>query len=210
MENNEHRYLIPYEMTHEDAVQNGIDPKKVTKIRMGVRETTGILIETSKEVHDEYVRFIYAEEQQSYRARKCIVKSAKTGKPIRCEGKCSECTKKPDGAPLSMDRMREDDAIEVMASHLSESDGVLTDTLVDSLAAMLRAKDPLLAEIFLRVYDQQTQQDIADELGITKREVQTKVAAYRGILQQQVTREEIMDRKYHTKNSGKKRVSKND
>ena len=203
------RYYIPYEMTRKEAVQNGIDPKEVRRIRMGARETVGILIEVSKEVHDEHVRFIFAEEQRSYRASKCIVKSEKTGRLIRCEGKCSECKRKPDGAPLSVDKMLDDNAIEVMASHESESDDILTDALVDSLATKLWTMDPLLAEIFLRVNDLQTQQEIADDLGITKREVQSRVAAYRSILQQQVTREEIMDRKYHTKNSGKKHVSKN-
>lgn len=200
MAKNEHRYYVPYEMTRQEAAQNGIDPKEVRRVRIGARDTQGILIEMSKEVHDEYVRFIYAEEQRSYRARKCIVKSPKTGKLARCEGKCSECTKKPDGAALSLDKLREDGSIEAMAA----DESVLTNVLVDSLASMLQAKNPLLAEVFRRVYDHQTQQEIADELGLSKRQVQTLVATYRRILQRQVTREDIMARENYSMFSGKK------
>ncbi len=141
--------------------------------------------------------------QQEAREARCVVKSPKTRKLIRCEKKCTECPAFQNGSivkeknrPASTEYIAEKN-LEAHRGEFDDScgkrsidsplvtgmeDEVLNRIMLDALIEKAAALSPLHGEIFELLLDGNTQQSIADKLGMKQRTISDKIKAIRTLL----------------------------
>ena len=102
-QNEDKQYFIPVEMdreTYNSLV--GAKNFKYCPIRVGVRDTFGILVPATKEQYQAHMQPLWAEMKREERGRRCTISDGK-GKLKRCELDCKTCKRMKDGAPLSLE-----------------------------------------------------------------------------------------------------------
>ena len=193
MQNRVNQKSIPVEMTREQYnTLSGAESYPFGKIKIGTRITTGILVPADDE--DQYRMLIHTmwnEEKGTERQRRCMVKSEKTGKLIKCKGCCEKCDHMKDGQPLSLDLFDDEYDLEVPDPRQSISN-LDTEYLFEQLLEMLDKQAPELAVIFKELYEGAVQREIERNLGVTHGTMTDMVKRMRSILQQHVTREDIL------------------
>jgi len=193
MKNRVNQKSIPVEMTREQyTTLSGAENYPFGKIKIGTRITTGILVPADDE--DQYRKLIHTmwnEEKVTERQRRCMVKSPKTGKPIKCKSCCEKCERMKDGQPLSLDAFYEETEYEVPDDSQSIRN-IDAGLLFEQLLELLKKQSPELAHIFAEMYNGSGQREIEREMGIAHGTMTDMVKRMRDILQQSVTREDIL------------------
>lgn len=151
----------------------------------------------------KYWNMIRRQAQQEAREARCVVRSPKTRKLIRCEKKCAECPAFQNGSivkeknrPASTEYIAENgleatngdvgssyarrsvNGSLVMGMENDVLDRVMLETLIEKAATL----SPKHGEIFKLLLDGKTQQAIADELDMKQRTVSDKIKAIRNLL----------------------------
>ena len=151
----------------------------------------------------KYWNMIRRQAQQEAREARCVVRSPKTRKLIRCENKCAECPAflngnivKEKNRPASTEYIAENgleatngdvgssyarrsvNGSLVMGMENDVLDRVMLETLIEKAATL----SPKHGEIFKLLLDGKTQQAIADELDMKQRTVSDKIKAIRNLL----------------------------
>ena len=143
------------------------------------------------------------EAQQKARESRCMVRSPKTGRLIRCESNCDQCPGflngdiiKEKNRPASTEYIAEKN-LEAQHGDFGNSyarrsidsplvnymeDDILDRVVLDALIEKAATLSPKHGEIFKLLFDYDTQQAIADELGMKQRTVSDKVKAIRELL----------------------------
>ena len=185
--------LIPMEISREEAIAMGLDPTEIRPVKIGSRLVNGMLIPaTSEEQYRSIIRDIWKEEQRVVRSRKCSVSNGRGGLK-RCEGNCGECEHMKTGTALSIDDLKDENGMEVSEPAFDACGTALTAVLFQDLMDKLHELDPELAEIFELLYDGESQRSIAKIIGAkSQSSVESKIGRMRRILQQYVTREDIL------------------
>lgn len=185
--------LIPMEISREEAIAMGLDPTEIRPVKIGSRLVNGMLIPAaSEEQYRSIIRDIWKEEQRVVRSRKCSVSNGRGGLK-RCEGNCSECEHMKTGTALSLDDLKDENGMEVSEPAFDACSTALTAVLFQDLMDKLRELDPELADIFELLYDGESQRSIAKIIGAkSQSSVESKIGRMRRILQQYVTREDIL------------------
>ena len=185
--------LIPMEISREEAIAMGLDPTEIRPVKIGSRLVNGMLIPaTSEEQYRSIIRDIWKEEQRVVRSRKCSVSNGRGGLK-RCEGNCGECEHMKTGTALSLDDLKDENGMEVSEPAFDACGTALTAVLFQDLMDKLHELDPELAEIFELLYDGESQRSIAKIIGAkSQSSVESKIGHMRRILQQYVTREDIL------------------
>ena len=151
----------------------------------------------------EYWNGVRREMQQEAREKRCMVRSSKTGRLIRCEGNCDQCPGflngdiiKEKNRPASTEYIVEKN-LEAQHGDFDNSyarrsidsplvnymeDDILDRVVLDALIEKAATLSPKHGEIFKSLFDGETQQAIADELGMKQRTVSDKVKAIRELL----------------------------
>ena len=151
----------------------------------------------------EYWNMVRREMQQKARESRCMVRSPKTGRLIRCENNCVQCPAflngdiiKEKNRPASTEYIAEKN-LEVQHGDFGNSyarrsidsplvnymeDDILDRVVLDALIEKAATLSPKHGEIFKLLFDYDTQQAIADELGMKQRTVSDKVKAIRELL----------------------------
>lgn len=151
----------------------------------------------------EYWNGVRREMQQEVRESRCMVRSSKTGRLIRCEGNCDQCPGflngdiiKEKNRPASTEYIEEKN-LEAQHGDFGNSyarrsidsplvdymeDDILDRVVLDALIEKTATLSPKHGEIFKSLFDGETQQAIADELGMKQRTVSDKVKAIRELL----------------------------
>lgn len=186
--------LIPMEISREEAIAMGLDPTEIRPVKIGSRLVNGMLIPAaSEEQYRSIIRDIWKEEQRVVRSRKCSVSNGRGGLK-RCESNCSECEHMKTDTALSLDDMKDENGMEVSEPAIDACGTALTAVLFQDLMNKLHELDPELAEIFELLYDGESQRSIAKIIGAkSQSSVESKIGRMRRILQQYVTREDILD-----------------
>ena len=184
--------LIPVEMTREQHVSlAGSENYKFGRVKIGTRLTTGILVPADNEnQYRELIHSEWNEEKDIERQRRCMVKSPKTGKLIKCKGCCEQCERMKDGQPISLDGLYEGTEYEASDDHQSIR-GIDAELLFRQLLELLEKQAPELAHIFEELYHGTGQRELEREMNIAHGTMTDLVKRMRGILQQYVTREDI-------------------
>lgn len=185
--------LIPMEISREEAIAMGLDPTEIRHVKIGSRLVNGMLIPAaSGEQYRSIIRDIWKEEQRVVRSRKCSVSNGRGGLK-RCEGNCSECEHMKTGTALSLDDLKDENGMGVSEPAFDACGTALTAVLFQDLMDKLHELDPELAEIFELLYDGESQRSIAKIIGArSQSSVESKIGRMRRILQQYVTREDIL------------------
>lgn len=185
--------LIPMEISREEAIAMGLDPTEIRPVKIGSRLVNGMLIPAaSEEQYRSIIRDIWKEEQRVVRSRKCSVSNGRGGLK-RCEGNCGECEHMKTGTALSLDDLKDENGMEVSEPAFDACGTALTAVLFQDLMDKLHELDPELAEIFELLYDGESQRSIAKIIGAkSQSSVESKIGRMRRILQQYVTREDIL------------------
>lgn len=185
--------LIPMEITRKEASAMGLDPTDVRPVKIGSRLVYDLLIPAeSEEQYRGIIRDIWAEEKRVERSRRCTISNGH-GKTKRCEGHCNQCEQLKTGSTISLDDMKEENGKEISEPIAETSSTILTAMLFQDLIDILNNQDPTLAEIFSLLYDGESQRSIARITGINAQStVQDRIRRIRHILQQYVSREDIM------------------
>lgn len=185
--------LIPMEISRKEAIAMGINPAEIRPVKIGNRLVDGMLIPaSSEEQYRGIIRDIWKEEQHLARSRKCSVSNGHGGLK-RCEDDCSKCTRMKTGSALSLDYLKDENGLEVSEPVVDACGTVLTAVLFQGLMDKLRELDPELAKIFELLYDGKSQRSIAKIIGAkSQSSVESKIGRMRRILQQHVTREDIL------------------
>ena len=151
----------------------------------------------------EYWNGVRREMQQEARESRCMVRSPKTGRLIRCEKNCDQCPGflngdiiKEKNCSASTEYIAEKN-LEAHRGEFSDScgkrsidsplvtrmeDEVLHRILLDALIEKAATLSPKHGEIFKLLLDDNTQQAIADKLGMKQRTVSDKIKAIRALL----------------------------
>ena len=151
----------------------------------------------------EYWNMVRREAQQEVRESRCMVRSPKTGRLIRCEGNCDQCPGflngdiiKEKNRPASTEHIAEKN-LEAQHGDFGNSyarrsidsslvdymeDDILDRVVLDALIEKAATLSPKHGEIFKSLFDGEIQQAIADELGMKQRTVSDKVKAIRELL----------------------------
>ena len=182
------------EISREEAIAMGLDPTEIRPVKIGSRLVDGMLIPAaSEEQYRSIIRDIWKEEQRVVRSRKCSVSNGRGGLK-RCEGNCSKCEQMKTGSELSLDDLKDENGIEVSEPTIDACRTVLTAVLFQDLMSILHELDPELADIFGLLYDGESQRSIAKIIGAkSQSSVESKISRIRRILQQHVTREDILE-----------------
>jgi len=189
--NEDKQYFIPVEMNRETYNSLvGAKSFKYGPIRIGVRDTFGILVPASKEQYEVYMRPIWAEMKREERNRRCMISDGK-GKLKRCDGDCKKCDKMKEGASLSLEAFFEENELEFEDASANQCETILTAMLFEDLLDKLRQLAPELAPIFEMLYDGKSQYAIAELIGKPQTTVNYMIKRMRMILQQQVNREDL-------------------
>lgn len=185
--------LIPMEISREEAIAMGLDPTEIRPVKIGSRLVNGMLIPAaSEEQYRSIIRDIWKEEQRVVRSRKCSVSNGRGGLK-RCEGNCGECEHMKTGTALSLDDLKDENGMEVSEPAFDACGTALTAVLFQDLMGKLRELDPELADIFGLLYDGESQRSITKIIGAkSQSSVESKIGRMRRILQQYVTREDIL------------------
>lgn len=185
--------LIPMEISREEAIAMGLNPAKIRSVKIGSRLVDGMLIPAaSEEQYRSIIRDIWKEEQRVARSRKCSVSNGRGGLK-RCEDNCSQCEHMKSGSALSLDNLKDENGMEVSEPVIDACSTALTAVLFQDLMDKLRELDPELAEIFELLYDGESHRSIAKVIGAkSQSSVESKIGRMRRILQQYVTREDIL------------------
>lgn len=185
--------LIPMEISREEAIAMGLDPTEIRPVKIGSRLVNGMLIPAaSEEQYRSIIRDIWKEEQRVVRSRKCSVSNGRGGLK-RCEGNCGECEHMKTGTALSLDDLKDENGMEVSEPAFDACGTALIAVLFQDLMDKLHELDPELAEIFELLYDGESQRSIAKIIGAkSQSSVESKIGRMRRILQQYVTREDIL------------------
>ncbi len=189
---NDKLYRIPVEMTCD--VYNELAGAKeypYGPIRIGVRDTHGILIPATEEEYRNYIRTIFNEKKRIEREHKCMIPSPKTGKLIKCTASCKNCKKFKDGAPLSLDAFVDEDGFEAEDTPCEE-DSILGELLHEQCVRNLRSVNPLLVTIFEELCEEASQRDIAAVIGKSHRYTRDLIDEMREILNEVVSREDLL------------------
>ena len=97
------------------------------------------------------------------------------------------------GTALSLDDLKDENGMEVSEPAFDACGTALTAVLFQDLMDKLHELDPELAEIFELLYDGESQRSIAKIIGAkSQSSVESKIGRMRRILQQYVTREDIL------------------
>ena len=132
----------------------------------------------SEEVYRAYIQPVRAEQQQRKREKRCILEKVVNGKKIlfRCKGKCSICEKflegnKNIGIAASFDELvsngfdMQDVTIDLQEDYIRKESAAELYELIQKLS-------PHQQEIIKAVYfDGESQQNVANRMGITKQAV---------------------------------------
>ena len=151
----------------------------------------------------EYWNGVRREMQQEARESRCMVRSPKTGRLIRCESNCDQCPGflngdiiKEKNRPASTEYIVEKN-LEAHRGEFGDScgkrsidsplvtgmeDEVLDRIMLDVLIEKAATLSPKHGEIFKLLFDGNTQQAIADKLGMKQRTVSDKIKAIRALL----------------------------
>lgn len=151
----------------------------------------------------EYWNGVRREMQQEFRESRCMVRSSKTGRLIRCESNCGQCPGflngdiiKEKNRPASTEYIVEKN-LEAHRGDFGASCGtrsmdsplvtgmeneVLDRIMLDALIEKAATLSPKHGEIFKLLFDGNTQQAIADKLGMKQRTVSDKIKAIRALL----------------------------
>lgn len=189
----ENQNLIPMEISREEAIAMGLNPAEIRPVKIGSRLIDGMLIPAdSEEQYRGVMRDIWKEEQRVTRSRKCSVSNGRGGLK-RCTEDCSKCKTLKTGASLSLDDLKDASDMEISEPTVDAYGTVLTAVLFQELMDKLRELDPDLAEIFGLLYDGESQRSIAMFIGAkSQSSVESKIGCMRRILQQYVTRDDIL------------------
>ncbi|MCD7741909.1 MAG: hypothetical protein LUI06_06890 [Ruminococcus sp.] len=181
------QYQIPMEVTNEIIHDFEIKPEDVTWRLVGNRKCRVVLVDVSKEVYDEYMRSVWAEQKRQDRESRCNI-PGKNGKLIRCpeSNKCANCSHaskvcRERNRPASLSLLI-DEGVEPAAPGSFE-DAVIYESLLEDLIARLSEIEPKYGVIFRLLYDGATQQEMADRLGMKQRTVSDYVKKIRAIVQ---------------------------
>lgn len=184
---NHKQFQIPMAVTDEVIRDFGIKPEDVTWRLIGNRKCRVVLVDATKEVYDEYMRTIWAEQKREDRESRCLV-PGKNGKLIRCpeSNKCanySHASKvcRERNRPASLSFLKDKGA--EPASPDSVENTIIYEALLEDLIARLSEIEPKYGEIFRLLYDGATQQEMADRLGMKQRTVSDYIKKIRAIVQ---------------------------
>lgn len=191
-QNEDKQYLIPVEMDRKTYNSlAGAKSFKYGPIRVGVRDTFGILVPSSKEQYEAYMRPLWAEMKRAERSRHCSTISDFNGKLKRCEMDCKACKKMKDGAPLSLESFFEETELEFEDPAANQCETILTAMIYEDLLECLRNQAPELVPIYKMLYDRKSQYAIAKLIGKPQTTVNYMIKRMRMILQQEVNREDL-------------------
>jgi len=184
---NHKQFQIPMAVTDEVIRDFGIKPEDVTWRLIGNRKCRVVLVDATKEVYDEYMLTIWAEQKREDRESRCLV-PGKNGKLIRCpeSNKCANCSHaskvcRERNRPASLSFLIDEGA--EPASPDSVENTVIYEALLEDLIARLSEIEPKYGEIFRLLYDGATQQEMADRLGMKQRTVSDYIKKIRAIVQ---------------------------
>ena len=191
IQNEEKQYFIPVEMDRKTYNSlAGAKSFKYGPIRVGVKDTFGILVPAIKEQYEAFMRPLCAEMKREERSRRCTVSDGK-GKLKRCELDCKACEKMKDGAPLSLESFFEETELEFEDPDANQCEAILTAMLFEDLLEKLHSQAPELASIFEMLYDGKSQYAIAELIGKPQTTVNYMVKRMRTILQRHIGREDL-------------------
>ena len=112
------------------------------------------------------------------------------GSPVKSGSRCEHMK---SGSILSLEDLRGGNDGEVSEPVVDTCDTALTAILFQDLMDKLRELDPELADIFCLMYDGEFRSSIAEIIGDkSQSNVESKIMRMRRILQQYVTREDIL------------------
>ena len=192
MSNDVNQKFVPVEMTREQyATLSGAENYPFGKIKIGTRYSFGILVPAeNEEQYREFIHDTWNEEKRKERQQRCTVRSEKSNKSIRCDGICENCERMRDGAPLSLDELFEKNEYEV-SDYRQSLQSIDTLVLFEQLLALLKKQSPILAQIFMALYNEIPQREIAKEIGIPHSTATDLIKKMRIILQNNVSKEDI-------------------
>ena len=120
-----------------------------------------------------------------------MVRSPKTGKLVRCKGCCEKYERMKAGQPLSIDELKDKNEFELPDDRQSAR-SIDAELLFKQLLALLEKQAPRLTHIFAEMYNGAGQREIERKLGIAHGTMTYMVKEMREILQQFVTRDDII------------------
>lgn len=181
------QYQIPMVVTNETIRDFGIKPEDVTWRRIGNRKCRVVMVDATEEEYKAYMEPIWTEIKCEDRDGQCMIKG-KNGKLIRCP-ECNRCEDCERSSEVCRERNKTaslsflvDEGAEPATEGAFE-DGIIYETILEDLIAMLNEVKPKYGRIFRLLYDGATQQEMADELGIKQRTVSDDIKKIRSLVQ---------------------------
>lgn len=139
----------------------------------------GEKVTVSEEVYRAYIRPLRAERLRKLRAWKCKVKGKK-GNLVRCQEDCSKCPyaqagKNATGNTLSLDEFKDngveilDKAIDLETAYIENEERTSTQERLHKAILQLTPRQQEIVRLLY--FEGKTEQEIADEYGITQQAV---------------------------------------
>lgn len=162
--------LTPLRVNDETIDENGFKKSEISMVRIGYKRYPCRLEWVPEEWYAEYMKMEWADVKAEEREGRCFVPDGK-GSFIRCPESNRCCACKKIGSlnfdsclPTSIDKLAEEADFDV-SDKKDPIEDLTWEMLTDDVEAYIREKSPESAEIFRRTYNQQSQTEIAKEMG---------------------------------------------
>lgn len=163
--------VVYVEMTREAAVDFGLEPRNLKGKRYGRKNGCGydeslkvMPFEVDEAVADAIRKDQNRIEKEKERTSRCMISNGK-GRLIRCEGKCSECSRTREPAFSVEESARQ--GVD-FACDTDEINNIELKTIVSALIDKVREYDELAAEICVLYLKYEDKEIIENKLGITR------------------------------------------
>jgi len=180
-----------YELPVNEAKEMGYDLRQLKRYPVGSKMTTVVAVPTDdEELALKTRRYIWNKYKEQERDSRCIV-PGDNGDFVRCHAECAECPygkSSRDCMTVSSDAMFDEDQYEV-PDETNPYDSVDTAELIEFCEKQL-GDDELIA-VFRGLKDGAAISDIADSLGMTRKQVRVRIEKVRGILRSVLKREDL-------------------
>lgn len=133
----------------------------------------GKYVEVTEEIYYGYMKLVWKERKVKMREMRC------NDGMKRCTGNCAECPYKPEGSPLSLDSLLEDDDFDVPdKSRRSVEDTVIMKLMIEEMYRQfyrLSADDQFIIGALFLFDEPMTQKQVGNVLGVSQQMVSKKL-----------------------------------
>jgi len=191
--------FMPIKLIPGEELPMGYKKADIVYRRVGIKKQSGVIVKGTKEFAKKYATMLDTEARTALREKRCLVEDGKGGY-IRCpeSNHCVKCKKKDKDnfntlSPLSFEQLtqsenEEDKVFDFADGNVNVEEDAMAFVMLDNLISYLKTfEDESLARIFQMLYNQNTVQEIADELGVPWSTAKDAVNRVRKLVQKHIT-----------------------